>query len=463
MTDFTASFGKPFAQQIAAWRIRLANQVPTATWDAMWHSAHDRAFTVAGALKADLLADLAEAVDKAITNGGTLESFRQDFRAIVEKNGWHGWAGEGTKKGEAWRTKVIYKTNLATSYAAGRWAQLKEAGYGFLVYRHGGSLEPRVQHLAWDGLVLEADHPFWATHAPPNGWGCSCYVTGSRTREGAKRVGGQPGKDLPDGWQAIDPRTGAPKGIDRGWAYAPGASASEDIIAAIAAKRLQLPEPLAEALAVEIEAGRLAAEERAMEVLIARAIGDVFAQSVMAVAREKTDPRLTVAEKAAIVLYTGNSYKAMNRALREVAIGRGSLQDPFFKIARVIDRAMVKLPKVAGPIVRGLKRMPRGYGPRLEALTPGDVVAFRGFTSGSRIEVAAFSGPVQFRIVARTGRAIDHLSLHPQEMEVLLGRGLQFRVTGRTFDGLRLIIDLEELPPGDWTRRPTELMSEDLG
>jgi len=253
MTDFTASFGKPFAQQIAAWRIRLANQVTTPTWDAMMHSAHDRAFTVAGAMKAELLADLAEAVDKAIVNGGTLESFRKDFRAIVEKNGWHGWAGEGSKKGEAWRTKVIYKTNLATSYAAGRLAQLREAGFTFFVYRHGGSVEPRIQHLGWDGLVLKADHPFWATHAPPNGWGCSCYITGARSREGARRVGGKPDKQLDDGWQAIDPKTGVPVGIDKGWAYAPGGTVSDDIIAAVKAKLDRLPEGIARDLQRDLE------------------------------------------------------------------------------------------------------------------------------------------------------------------------------------------------------------------
>lgn len=252
MADLTGIFGKPFAWQLAAWRLRLANQVTTAVWDDMMHSAHDRAFTVAGAMKADLLADLAAAVDKAITNGGTLENFRKDFRAIVERNGWHGWTGEGTKKGEAWRTKVIYKTNLASTYAAGRLAQLRAAGFAFFVYRHGASLEPRVQHLGWDGLVLEADHPFWATHAPPNGWGCSCYITGARTREGARRVGGKPDKPLDDGWQAIDPKTGVPVGIDKGWAYAPGDTVSDEVDQSVKAKLTRLPDALAEALAAEI-------------------------------------------------------------------------------------------------------------------------------------------------------------------------------------------------------------------
>ncbi|MDG4868970.1 phage minor head protein, partial [Guyparkeria sp. 1SP6A2] len=140
--------------------------VPTARWDDLWQDQHDRAFMVAGATKADLLADLAAAVDRSIQQGTGLEAFRKDFREIVARHGWTGWTGEGSTKGEAWRTRVIYRTNMATSYAAGRMAQWREKGYPLWVYRHGGSREPRLQHLDWDGLILEADHPFWVTHAP---------------------------------------------------------------------------------------------------------------------------------------------------------------------------------------------------------------------------------------------------------------------------------------------------------
>lgn len=235
-----ASFGKPFAWQVAAYRLRLGNLVGTQAWDDLRGAEHDWAFMVAGAMKAELLADLAAAVDKAVSQGTSLDEFRRDFRDIVEKRGWHGWTGEGTKKGEAWRTKVIYKTNLATSYAAGRMAQLKASGFAFWVYRHGNSLDPRIEHLGWDGLVLEADHAFWATHAPPNGWGCSCYITGARSREAAARAGGKPDKPLPEGWLARDPRTGAPVGISKGWDHGAGASVT-DLVAALAPKVEALP------------------------------------------------------------------------------------------------------------------------------------------------------------------------------------------------------------------------------
>lgn len=233
--------GRPFPEQVAAFRLRLGNLVPTRRWDDISGAAHDRAFMVAGAMKADLLADLAGAVDKAIAEGRGIEAFRRDFREIVTRQGWHGWTGEGSRRGEAWRTRVIYRTNMATTYAAGRLAQLVEGGFSFWVYRHGGSREPRIQHLSWNGLTLPPEHAWWDTHYPPNGWGCSCFVLGARSEAGARRLGGDPDKPLPRGWDTTNPRTGAPPGIDRGWGHAPGRGAT-DAILALRAGLKDLPE-----------------------------------------------------------------------------------------------------------------------------------------------------------------------------------------------------------------------------
>jgi hypothetical protein len=236
LTVLDASFGSPFPEQLAALRLRFRHLVPTARWDDLQKSAHDRAFMVAGAMKADLLADLATAVDKAMFEHRSLKTFREEYLATAKTNGWNGWTGQGTAKGEAWRARVIYKTNMATSYAAGRIAQLEAGGFKFWVYKHGNAREPRLQHLAWDGLALPPDHPFWQTHAPPNGWGCTCRIRGADTRAGILRAKGDPDKKLPDGWQTPDPKTGAPRGIDKGWDYAPGRSVAETV--SLAAKKI---------------------------------------------------------------------------------------------------------------------------------------------------------------------------------------------------------------------------------
>lgn len=224
--------GLPFREQVAFFRGKLGNLVPTATWRDVWKSGHDTGFMVAGAAKADLLADLASAIDSAIADGHGLAWFRENFESIVARNGWTGWTGSGSEAGRAWRTRVIYETNLATSYAAGRLAQLREGGFRYWMYKHSDSvLHPRPLHLAWHGLVLSADDPFWDTHYPPNGWGCRCRVVGVDNLDDAKALGGDPGKALDPAWATVSAKTGEPVGIDKGWGYMPGATATDKVLA----------------------------------------------------------------------------------------------------------------------------------------------------------------------------------------------------------------------------------------
>lgn len=238
-----------FAEQIRFFRRKL--NLPTEHWRSIERAAHDRAFVVAGAMKADLLADLRKAVDEAV-RGESLDAFRSNFLSIVAKHGWTGWTGEDSPAGIAWRTRVIYQTNLATSYAAGRWAQLHDpqllARRPYWRYVHSDAHKPRVQHKAWGdmGLTLRHDHPFWQTHYPPNGWGCGCYVTAVRAPQGADAD--QP----PPGWDAVDTRTGAPPGIDKGWDYAPGARADEDLRRFVQDKLITYPPAIEKALSAEL-------------------------------------------------------------------------------------------------------------------------------------------------------------------------------------------------------------------
>jgi len=238
---------KPFAEQVAFFRGKLGKLVPTRRWDDIKRAGHDTAFMVAGAQKADLLTDLAAAVDRTISEGKSLQAFRKDFHSIVERRGWHNWTGETTKAGRNWRTRVIYQTNASTSYAAGRVAQLREGGFRFWIYKHNDSVaHPRPLHLSWDGITLPGDHPFWNTHSAPNGWGCRCYLLGARSAAGARRLGGDPGRKLNPSWNKLDPKTGAPVGIDKGWDYQPGDTVS-DTVRAMARKTQQWEYVLAKA------------------------------------------------------------------------------------------------------------------------------------------------------------------------------------------------------------------------
>ncbi len=166
----TVEYGNlPFGEAIEFFRSKLL--IPTERWTDLWKAMHDRGFMVAGAMKEDLLGDFQKAVAKAIEEGTTLAEFRKDFDGIVKK---HGWSYKGSR---GWRSNVIYSTNVRTAYQAGRYRQMTDPDVlkarPFWQYRHGHSQEPRQLHLSWDGMVLAADDPWWQTHYPPNGWGCT--------------------------------------------------------------------------------------------------------------------------------------------------------------------------------------------------------------------------------------------------------------------------------------------------
>jgi len=244
--ELEVGFGTPFQEQIDYLRNKL--RLPTERWDDIQRNAHDRAFVVAGAAKADLLKDLHEAVIRAAQDGTGLNAFSKDFKAIVAKNGWTGWTGEDSPAGVAWRTKVIYQTNMATSYAAGRHQQMSDPEvlklHPYWRYIHSdGVLNPRADHLAWHGLTLLASHPFWKTHYPPCGWGCQCRTTSVTRAEGERSARAGLGAP-PDGWDAIDPKTGAQVGIDKGFDYAPGASVKMPLQKFIDDKLIKLDAPI---------------------------------------------------------------------------------------------------------------------------------------------------------------------------------------------------------------------------
>lgn len=221
----SAAYGSlPFAEQAEFFRRKL--NLPTTGWTDIYTREHDWAFVVAGANRDAIVADFRAAVEKAIIGGSTLEDFRRDFDRIVAT---HGWDYNG---GRDWRSRVIYDTNLATSYAAGRWQQLQAAPYW--QYEHMDWVQqPREEHVAWDGLLLERENPWWQTHFPPNGWGCQCKVRGRWPRD-LQRLG----KSGPDQAPAIEwvqreigqrsingPRVvRVPAGIDPGFEYAPGSA-----------------------------------------------------------------------------------------------------------------------------------------------------------------------------------------------------------------------------------------------
>lgn len=140
--------------------------VETSRWSQVLGIEQDAVFMSAGA-KGALLSDLRKAVDRAISDAVSLDQFKKDFDQIVALRGWQPVGGKD------WRANLIWETNLRTAYGAGREEQLErvKATRPFSLWKHGGSGEPRSEHLANDGKVFRfEDRPTRL----PHGFGCRC-------------------------------------------------------------------------------------------------------------------------------------------------------------------------------------------------------------------------------------------------------------------------------------------------
>ncbi len=209
-------------------------------WQDMWAAEHDAAFTVAKMADVDLLQDVKEAVDNAISKGTTLAEFKKQLIPLMQKKGWWGIQEQvdprdGSKKlvqlGSPRRLETIFRTNLQTAYASGDWAQIIEnkTSAPYLMYDAVDDKRTRPAHKAWDGLVLKVSDAFWDSHRPPNGWNCRCSVIqlGPRDLKRMDKTGPDAAPKIVKR-EYIQKRTGevmqVPVGIDPGWDYNPGKS-----------------------------------------------------------------------------------------------------------------------------------------------------------------------------------------------------------------------------------------------
>ena len=165
----------------------------TDQWHEMVPGAHAKSFTVAKAMRMDILEDIRAAVDEALAEGLTEREFIKRLTPKLKAKGWWGrqtWKdGRGEDRtvqlGSPWRLKNIYRNNLQSSYMAGRYrrqlALVDERPY----WQYVAVMDSRTRpsHRAMNGRVFRWDDPIWQYLYPPNGWNCRCRVRALTERQ----------------------------------------------------------------------------------------------------------------------------------------------------------------------------------------------------------------------------------------------------------------------------------------
>lgn len=167
-------------------------------WQETKSTTHAQAFTVAKAVRMDVLTSIQSEVDRAASEGTTEREFIKTLTPRLQAQGWWGKqmivdsAGgiEEVQLGSPARLATIYRTNLATSYQAGRYQQQLGSTETHPYWQYVAIMDgnTRKSHAAMHGRVFRFDDPIWDTLYPPNDWGCRCRVR-ALTAEQVKRMG----------------------------------------------------------------------------------------------------------------------------------------------------------------------------------------------------------------------------------------------------------------------------------
>ncbi|MCB6182323.1 minor capsid protein [Leeia sp. TBRC 13508] len=158
----------------------------TWNWQDQLNEAHARAFTVAKAVRLDVLQDIRSGLADALKTGKTVEQFKDELTPLLQAKGWWGKQvvvdsqgnAEQIQLGSARRLKTIYQTNLQSAYMAGRYQQMEATKAALPYWMYVAVLDSRTRpsHRAMNGQVFAADDPVWDAMYPPNGFNCRCRV-----------------------------------------------------------------------------------------------------------------------------------------------------------------------------------------------------------------------------------------------------------------------------------------------
>lgn len=206
-------------------------------WQDTWKEAHAKAFSVAKAMKLDILSDIRNELQNAIDNGSTFHQFKENLKPTLKEKGW--WGRVPAKDvpsdfplppdfhpeqevllGSPWRLKTIYRTNIDVAYASGHYKAMTDNIDDRPYWMYNAVLDnnTRPSHRALHGKVFRADDPIWDKIFPPNDWGCRCSVI-PLDNDDLEEMRLIPLKGSDDLVDKLKP--------GKGWDYNPGKSALE--------------------------------------------------------------------------------------------------------------------------------------------------------------------------------------------------------------------------------------------
>lgn len=160
----------PFAEAIEFFASR--NLLSPEEFDELLDAERFRSFTVRRAISEGIIRRAFERIQAAFAGDGTgLGEFIEELEAGIDGGGFPGGARS--------YLEMVYRTNTATSYNAGRFAQqiqLADDDSLVWVYATAGDNRVRASHAALDGKAWPIGDDEARAVYPPNSFNCRCVI-----------------------------------------------------------------------------------------------------------------------------------------------------------------------------------------------------------------------------------------------------------------------------------------------
>lgn len=175
-------------------------------------------------------------------------------------------------------------------------------------------------------------------------------------------------------------------------------------------------------------------------------------------ASQETRPALEKGEARAVQAYSDAFYQDVNNALRGKAKWTPDAKD----IHQELQAAMVKAKPFKPPVevvrtidIRDAGDLKKFISGMKAAQRSGEAVPMSGYVSTTTKTTGVFVGNIKMRIKAVHGLDAKPYSTNPEENELLLNHGSQFKVTKVTIDRLGDVqLELEQVPPATHSLTP---------
>lgn len=185
MAEVNAGFAMTLPPARAIAYFQSKGLTPTMSWKDMQDEAHAVEFAVAGITKLDILSDIQTSLTRSLTEGMSFRQFQDELEPLLQRKGWLGRglvADENGvltgKKLMPYRLETIFRTNIQSAYAAGRYQQQMRNVADRPYWEYNAVMDNRTRptHAALNGRIFRWDDPIWQTIYPPNGYNCRCWV-----------------------------------------------------------------------------------------------------------------------------------------------------------------------------------------------------------------------------------------------------------------------------------------------